>query len=89
MAHLEAERNDPANQLLCEECGWTVGMICPECPGCGCYNHVCTGWRHLEFALGDEDPAAEYEEVCEECGGNPGTPYGCECAEECAEVQPA
>jgi hypothetical protein len=79
VAYLEQERNEPANQVLCEKCGWTIGMICPECSGCGCNNHLCTGWRHKEYA-DDDDPAAEYDEVCEECGGNPSTPYSCECA---------
>jgi hypothetical protein len=59
---------DPANQLLCETCGWTLGMICPECPGCGCYNGRCTGWRHGEYAHEDDrDPS---EDACDECGGS-------------------
>ncbi|MEU7855157.1 hypothetical protein [Nonomuraea sp. NPDC049141] len=34
---------DPANQILCEDCGWTMGMICPECTkGCGCETR-CSG----------------------------------------------
>lgn len=42
--------DDPANQLLCSTCGWTVGMVCPECSsGCGCNNGRCSGWRHDEF----------------------------------------
>jgi hypothetical protein len=46
--------DDPANQLLCGTCGWTLGMICPECAkGCGCETS-CTGWRHAEYA-GDDD----------------------------------
>jgi hypothetical protein len=40
---------DPANELLCETCGWTAGMTCPECAGCGC-SEGCTGWRHQEYA---------------------------------------
>ena len=66
---------DPANELLCEICGWTVGMVCPECsPGCGCVTN-CTGWRHGEWgAEDDHEPAA-----CPECGGELGSPYGCDC----------
>jgi hypothetical protein len=32
---------DPGRQTLCEDCGWTVAMACPECsPGCGCATPV-------------------------------------------------
>lgn len=72
----QAEYDDPANQLLCETCGWTVGMICPECPGCGCYTARCSGWRHAEFA--DEDELAELH-ACPECGGDTRNHYSCEC----------
>jgi hypothetical protein len=65
-AEAEDFYDDPANQLLCEKCGWLVGMICPECPGCGCYNGECTGWRHGEDMTDDE--AAE--EICDECGAD-------------------
>jgi hypothetical protein len=34
-AQAEAVFDDPANEPLCEVCGWTMGMICPECPRCG------------------------------------------------------
>jgi hypothetical protein len=65
---------DPANELLCEVCGWTNGMICPECSGCGC-NHGCTGWRHREYAdEDDDDPSGRY---CTECGAN--SHYDCYC----------
>lgn len=64
------EAPDPGDEVLCETCGWTVGMICPECPGCGCYNGRCSGWRHEEYM--DEDEAAELRELerCEECGAD-------------------
>jgi hypothetical protein len=71
---------DPANQLLCETCGWTLGMICPECPGCACYNGRCSGWRHGEYAHEDDrDPS---EDACDECGGTfslAGYDAGCLC----------
>lgn len=86
--YLEQERNDPRNQTLCETCGWTVGMVCPECPGCGCYNSQCSGWRHHEYqaemdaATGEYDPDSD-PYGCEECGaGGSGDPYGeCVCDE--------
>ncbi|MFF4777588.1 hypothetical protein ACFY05_32495 [Microtetraspora fusca] len=62
---------NPLNELLCEECGWTVGMVCPECPGCGCYTGRCSGWRHHEYM--DDDARRELfeeEDTCEECGGS-------------------
>ena len=65
---------DPANREMCEICGWTNGMVCPECPGCGCYTGRCSGWRHAEFD-GDLDDPEPYE--CEECGASNG--YGCNC----------
>ncbi|GAA2798619.1 hypothetical protein GCM10010470_37260 [Saccharopolyspora taberi] len=74
-AEAEAVFDDPANQLLCETCGWTVAMICPECTaGCGCNNGRCSGWRHAEFA-GDDDEMNS----CPECGGDPSNHYSCEC----------
>jgi hypothetical protein len=79
VAYLEQERNDPANQLLCETCGWTVGMVCPECPGCGCYNGQCSGWRHNEY-MDEEQRAEQY--ACEECGGDTRSPYSCQCGQE-------
>lgn len=39
-----------SGDLMCTACGWTFSMICPECPGCGCYNGQCTGWRHGDYA---------------------------------------
>ncbi|GAA3760812.1 hypothetical protein GCM10022402_43320 [Salinactinospora qingdaonensis] len=67
VAYLEQQRNDPRNQVMCETCGWVWGMVCPECPGCGCYNAVCSGWRHHEYM--DEDERAELT-ACDEYGGN-------------------
>ncbi|AYF78163.1 hypothetical protein D7D52_34910 [Nocardia yunnanensis] len=67
--------DDPRNQLLCGKCGWTVGMVCPECPGCGCYNGRCSGWRHHEYAMDDGEP----EEICGECGAT--DDYQCNCYE--------
>jgi hypothetical protein len=63
---------DPANELLCEECGWTVGQLCPECPGgCGCWNFRCSGWRHREYMHPDDRADLEAEEdECTECGGS-------------------
>jgi hypothetical protein len=59
--------DNPANQLLCATCGWTMGMECPECPGCGCYTS-CSGWRHAEYrADGERDP---WEDRCVECGAD-------------------
>lgn len=73
-----AEYDDPCNELLCDTCGWAVGMACPECPGgCGCYTGRCSGWRHREFAH-EDDPLSTDDDECEECGGNVG-PYGCNC----------
>ncbi|MGW7505941.1 hypothetical protein ACWGIR_31075 [Streptomyces albidoflavus] len=79
--HLRREQTDPANQIMCRTCGWTYGMICPECAkGCGC-EYECPGWRHAEMraATGDYD---DYDDpnACPECGaGGGGNPYG-ECA---------
>lgn len=73
----------PRFQILCEKCGWTLAMICPECPGCGCYNGQCSGWRHAEYAFEDDD---EHDDpnACPECGaGGGGDPYGeCYCYDE-------
>lgn len=63
-----AEHDDPRNQLLCEICGWTVGMVCPECPGCGCYNRLCSGWRHRAYMHDDERTEIAEEAECGECG---------------------
>lgn len=78
VAEAAAVYDDPANQLLCNTCGWTIGMICPECPGCGCHNGRCSGWRHEELA--DPDELAE-RYACEECGGDTRNGYDCECGE--------
>jgi hypothetical protein len=79
--YLRQEQNNPRNQLLCEKCGWTNGMVCPECPGCGCYNDQCSGWRHHEYA--DDDPDDD-PNACPECGAGGGNdPYGeCACYED-------
>jgi hypothetical protein len=78
----EAWLDDPANQTLCEVCGWTVGMVCPECSkGCGCETS-CSGWRHQEFRSDDADIDADRggeDEGCE-CGAYWGSNgYGCVC----------
>lgn len=66
---------DPANEVMCETCGWTYGMVCPECPGCGCYNGRCSGWRHREDADNYDDDCEG--EPCMWCG-EPGCPgYDC------------
>ncbi|MEU8540726.1 hypothetical protein AB0C52_12215 [Streptomyces sp. NPDC048717] len=37
VAVLRQEQNDPNNQIMCGQRGWTFGMICPECSkGRGC-----------------------------------------------------
>lgn len=77
-----AWREDPRNKSMCDRCDWTFGMICPECPGCGCYNGQCSGWRHQEYAHDDDDHYEDYG--CCECGaGSGGDPYGeCTCYDE-------
>ncbi|MFB8023939.1 hypothetical protein ACFC36_35800 [Streptomyces rubiginosohelvolus] len=83
LAFLRQEQADPRNQVMCETCGWTFGMVCPECPGCGCYNGQCSGWRHHEYAEPDFD--SDYDpNACQECGaGGGGDPYGeCCCYED-------
>ncbi|GGM77265.1 hypothetical protein GCM10012275_54890 [Longimycelium tulufanense] len=66
--------DDTTNDLLCKTCGWTVNMVCPECPkGCGCETR-CTGWRHHEYV--NEDDLVDGN-VCDECGASDG--YGCNC----------
>jgi hypothetical protein len=86
--YLRQQQNDPRNQLLCEKCGWTNGMVCPECPGCGCYSNQCSGWRHREYA--DDDP--DYDQnACPECGAGGGNdPYGeCCCYDDEEEAEAA
>jgi hypothetical protein len=80
--YLVQERNDPRNQLLCDTCGWSVGMICPECPGCGCYTGQCSGWRHHEYSEPDYDDP-DYGVYCRECGAGSSSPYDeCTCFED-------
>ena len=83
--YLRHQQNDPANQVMCKTCGWTYGMVCPECAeGCGC-EYECTGWRHAEMraATGDYDEDDDNGMGCSECGaGSSGDPYGeCVCYE--------
>jgi hypothetical protein len=77
--YLERERNDPRNQLLCETCGWTVGMVCPECPGCGCYNGRCSGWRHSEYQDEMDAATGETREYDCDCGFYGSGFHCCEC----------
>lgn len=75
----EAQYDDPANKLLCETCGWTVGMTCPECvPGCGCATG-CSGWRHAEYT--DDGGDGDGYGGCFECGAA-GPSYRCNCGNE-------
>jgi hypothetical protein len=85
--YLEQERNDPRNQTMCEKCGWTYGMICPECAeGCGCA-HDCTGWRHGEYTEPDYDDP-DRNVYCFDCGAGSSSPYDeCTCYEDDAEDQ--
>ena len=74
--HLRLVKDDPRHQTLCQTCGWAVSMICPECPGCGCYNGQCSGWRHHEYAQDDESQDSSSCDECDECGaGGSGNPY--------------
>ncbi|WP_405183651.1 hypothetical protein [Nocardia sp. NBC_01377] len=75
-AEAQAVYDDPLNQLLCHRCGWLNGMTCPQCGGCGCFNAVCSGWRHDEYM--HEDERAE-RNACPECGGDTTTGYDCRC----------
>nr|AHC28169.1 hypothetical protein pFP12.26 [Streptomyces sp. F11] len=86
--YLRQEQNDPRNKVMCEKCGWTYGMVCPECPGCGCYNGQCSGWRHHEYEEPDYDDP-DYGVYCRECGaGGSGNPYEeCTCYEDFDEDQ--
>lgn len=80
-------QRDPRRQLLCEKCGWSMAMICPECPGCGCYNGECSGWRHHEYAEPDYDDP-DYGVYCRECGAGSSSPYDeCTCYEDFEEDQ--
>jgi hypothetical protein len=62
--------DEVANEVACETCGWTNAMLCPECPGCGCYNDQCSGWRHEEYMTDDERAELCEQERCEECGAD-------------------
>jgi hypothetical protein len=77
----EAWYDAPENQVMCEDCGWTFAMVCPECAGCGC-DHTCSGWRHRDYGQDpeDDDPDPVYYD-CPECGGQyeASTGYGCAC----------
>lgn len=67
---------DPLNETLCDDCGWSMGMVCPECErGCGCETR-CSGWRHSEY-FDDDDPDSRDEFECEGCGA--GHEYHCVC----------
>ncbi|MEU8526458.1 hypothetical protein AB0C77_12800 [Streptomyces sp. NPDC048629] len=83
--YLRQEQADPRNQVMCRDCGWTYGMVCPECAkGCGC-EYDCTGWRHAETRAATGDYDGDYDpNACEECGaGGRGDPYGeCCCYED-------
>ena len=73
--------DDPLNEMLCDDCGWTVGMVCPECSkGCGCERN-CSGWRHGEYRGDDDDSDSDDQTECEGCGA--GGPY-----RECVCYQP-
>jgi hypothetical protein len=79
-AEAQAEYDDPRNEIMCHTCGWTYGMVCPECPGCGCYNSTCSGWRHDEFMHPDDRRELEQaRNECPECGGNMQNHYECTC----------
>lgn len=67
-AALHVITTEPCYQLLCEKCGWTLDMICPECPGCGCYSDECDGWRHRNFAGDDLDDEDGYDELYDDEG---------------------
>jgi hypothetical protein len=70
--------DDPANEVMCDTCGWTWGMVCPECDkGCGCETR-CTGWRHDNYSDLSEDD--HDDEGCEECGAGSGPYDECQCA---------
>lgn len=92
VAALDAQRKDPANQLLCEDCGWTVGQVCPECAkGCGC-EYQCSGWRHEEMraATGDYDEDDSDGVYCQECGAGASSPYEeCVCYDDSEESEAA
>lgn len=52
---LQVIKTEPRYKVLCEVCGWSLAMICPECSrGCGCETR-CTGWRHSNYVADLED----------------------------------
>jgi hypothetical protein len=72
--------DDPANEVMCDTCGWTWGMVCPECDkGCGCETR-CTGWRHKDWSNSGDDEDMDDRWECEECGGGDDAYTGCQCA---------
>ncbi|WP_433860095.1 hypothetical protein [Streptomyces kronopolitis] len=76
-------RNDPRRQVLCETCGWSVAMVCPECPGCGCYDGRCSGWRHSEYQAAADDYDPDAGVYCRDCGAGSSSPYDeCTCWED-------
>ncbi|MEU8542958.1 hypothetical protein AB0C52_23730 [Streptomyces sp. NPDC048717] len=80
VAVLHREQNDPKNRVMCVRCGWTFGMICPECSkGCGC-SVGCGGPPHWAYGPGaDDDFDDDTDEGCEECGGGSGPYDECVC----------
>lgn len=63
------------HDTMCTRCGWTYSMICPECPGCGCYTGQCSGWRHGEHQQDqDDEPGDCGDDECEGC--DECSPYG-------------
>lgn len=77
--------DDPGNETLCNRCGWTVSMVCPECAeGCGCAVG-CSGWRHAEWGGDDDDENSG--NYCAECGGD--FMYRCDCPDYEDDDQPA
>ncbi|GAA0439353.1 hypothetical protein [Streptomyces luteireticuli] len=70
---------DPGNDPLCERCGWTVSMVCPECPGCGCYNGQCSGWRHGEYQEEMDAATGEIREYECDCGWYGSGFHCCDC----------
>lgn len=75
---------DPGNETMCEVCGWTYNMVCPECSlGCACEGN-CSGWRHSEYEF-DDGWDADYADrtECEGCGA--GHEYHCVCYQRTAD----
>lgn len=64
---LQVIKTEPRYKMLCESCGWSLAMICPECPrGCGCETD-CTGWRHRDYGGDsyDEEYDLDYDDELE------------------------